>query len=337
MTTSAEPRSVAAADVAAPILQVEGVQHRYGDVQALREVSFTVPQGSFFALLGPNGAGKSTLVSLLATLLPLRIGQASVAGFDVRRQSGQVRRQLGLVFQEPSLDERLTVLENLDFHGRIYGMSGRARASRAAQVLELVELSDWQHALTRILSRGMKRRLEIARAVMHWPKLLLLDEPTAGLDVQSRHALWRYLAALQQETGVSLLLTTHQIDEAEAADLVAIIDRGELLRFGHPDALRAAHGGQVARLTGVPAGLRAQLDGVAEVLSSDADRLTLRVSDPERLLQLVAAHPVGALSLHAPSLEDVFLDLTGRGLREDQAGGREATLAFARGGGEHTR
>jgi ABC-2 type transport system ATP-binding protein len=222
MTSSAQVGGAAGQ----PMLQVQEVFHRYGDIQALNGISLQVPAGHFFALLGPNGAGKSTLLSLLSALLPLQQGQVQVAGQDVRRSASAVRRTLGLVFQEPSLDERLTVLENLDFHGRIYGLGRRDRRERAAAVLELVELSDWQHALIRILSRGMKRRLEIARAVMHRPQLLMLDEPTVGLDVQSRHALWRYLNALRAETGVALLLTTHQIEEAEQADLVAIITTG---------------------------------------------------------------------------------------------------------------
>ncbi|MFC3834697.1 MULTISPECIES: ABC transporter ATP-binding protein [Deinococcus] len=307
---------------AAKVIDIQGVQHTYGDVQALRGVSLRVPRGSFFALLGPNGAGKSTLVSLMSTLLPLQTGSLDIAGLDVRRHAAAVRRRLGLVFQEPSLDERLTVLENLDFHGRIYGLGGRERQQRAEHVLDVVELGEWQNATARILSRGMKRRLEIARGVMHDPDLLILDEPTTGLDVQSRRAVWRYLQALRRETGVSLLLTTHQIEEAEDADLVAIIDRGEVLAFGTPQELRAGLGGMVVTLRGVPDDLRAGLTvGVPDaVVEEQGDTLRLRVADPAPVLARLAPDlpRLSGLSVQAASLEDVFLSLTGRALREER-------------------
>lgn len=325
---------------AEPVIEVRGVRHAYGDIEALRGVDLHVPRGTFFALLGPNGAGKSTLVGLLSTLLPLGVGEARVAGFDVRRQSGRVRRTLGLVFQEPSLDERLTVLENLDFHGRIYGLPARERARRAEHVLGVVELAEWQNATARILSRGMKRRLEIARGVMHDPALLMLDEPTTGLDVQSRRAVWAYLGQLRQETGVSLLLTTHQIEEAEGADLVAIVDRGEVLAFGPPAELREQHGGTVVTLRAARPELRARLERrYPGNVEESGETLRLRVPDAGPLMASLAPElgTLEGLSVQPPSLEDVFLDLTGRALREDRPSLGEATLAFARGGGEHTR
>ena len=304
------------------VIRAEGVQHAYGDVQALRGVSFSVPRGCFFALLGPNGAGKSTLVSLMSTLLPLQAGELQVAGLDVRRHSARVRRSLGLVFQEPSLDERLTVLENLDFHGQIYGLNRRERQARAEHVLNVVELSEWQNATARILSRGMKRRLEIARGVMHDPALLILDEPTTGLDVQSRRAVWAYLGDLRRETGLSLLLTTHQIEEAEDADLVAIIDRGEVLAFGSPTELRGQLGGLVVTLRGVPADLRASLQGeyAGSVLDESGDTLQLRVPDPAPLLTRLAPdlHRLAGVNVQSASMEDVFLKLTGRALRDER-------------------
>ncbi|GMA15720.1 ABC transporter ATP-binding protein [Deinococcus metallilatus] len=340
MTAEVRPLARPEGADAPPVIEVQGVRYAYGDIEALRGIDLTVPRGTFFALLGPNGAGKSTLVGLLSTLLPLQTGAARVAGFDVRRQSAQVRRELGLVFQEPSLDERLTVLENLDFHGRIYGLPARERARRAAHVLDVVELADWQNATARILSRGMKRRLEIARGVMHGPALLMLDEPTTGLDVQSRRAVWTYLGQLRRETGVSLLLTTHQIEEAEGADLVAILDRGEVLAFGPPAELRERHGGTVVTLRGPGPALRARLERqYTGQVEGAGDELRLRVPDAGALLADLAPElgSLRGLSVQTPSLEDVFLDLTGRALREDRPGPHEATLAFARGGGEHTR
>lgn len=309
-----------------PVIAVQDLHYAYGDVQALRGVSFEVPRGAFFALLGPNGAGKSTLVSLLSTLLPMQRGEVRLSGLDVRRQAPQVRRTLGLVFQEPSLDERLTVLENLDFHGRIYGLRGRERQQRAEEVLEIVELAEWQGALARILSRGMKRRLEIARGVMHNPTLLMLDEPTTGLDVQSRRAVWAYLNTLRRQTGLSLLLTTHQIEEAEDADLVAIVDRGEVLAFGPPRELREKLG-QVVTLRGLPDDLRGHLQtqfGAGEIVG---DTLRFRLSDPAPLLSVLGPHlpRLTSLNVQPASLEDVFLDLTGRALREERV-----SLAAAR-------
>lgn len=304
-----------------PVIEARDVRFAYGDVQALRGVTLAVPRGSFFALLGPNGAGKSTLVSLLSTLLPLQGGALSVAGLDVRRSAGAVRRALGLVFQEPSLDERLTVLENLEFHGQIYGMPGRARRARAQEVLGIVELLEWQNATARILSRGMKRRLEIARGVMHRPELLILDEPTTGLDVQSRRAVWAYLGALRAQTGLSLLLTTHQIEEAEGADLVAVVDRGEVLALGAPDELRAGLG-MVVTLRGVPPDLRGGLLRDGPFSEGAAGSLVARVPDAGPVLAALGPqlHRLGGVSAQPASLEDVFLHLTGRALRDERAG-----------------
>lgn len=303
------------------VIEARDVRFAYGDVQALRGVTLSVPRGSFFALLGPNGAGKSTLVSLLSTLLPLQGGALSVAGLDVRRAPGAVRRALGLVFQEPSLDERLTVLENLEFHGQLYGLPGRVRRVRAQEVLDIVELRDWQNATARILSRGMKRRLEIARGVMHRPELLILDEPTTGLDVQSRRAVWAYLETLRAQTGVSLLLTTHQIEEAEGADLVAVIDRGEVLALGAPDELRAGLG-MVVTLRGVPAELRAGLLRGGPFTEGSAGALVARVPDAGPLLASLGPQlpQLGGVSAQPASLEDVFVHLTGRALREERPG-----------------
>ncbi len=304
-----------------PVISAQDVRFTYGDIPALQGVSLEVPRGTFFALLGPNGAGKSTLVSLLCTLLPMQTGQLRVAGLDVRRSSAQVRRALGLVFQEPSLDERLTVLENLDFHGQIYGLSARERRERAAQVLGVVELSGWDNATARILSRGMKRRLEIARGVMHRPELLILDEPTTGLDVQSRHAVWAYLSALRRESGLSLLLTTHQIEEAEDADLVAIIDQGQVLAFGAPAELRAQLGGMLVSLRGVPDDLLGELGARFPEAVIQGSTFRLNVAEPAVVLAWLGSRlsHVEAFSVQPASLEDVFLKLTGRAMREERA------------------
>ncbi|MBO1436572.1 ABC transporter ATP-binding protein [Meiothermus sp. CFH 77666] len=321
---------------AEPLIQTRSLSFRYGETLALDGVNLEVPSG-FFALLGPNGAGKSTLVGILATLLAPQAGEAFVMGHSVRQQPRQVRKRLGLVFQEPSLDERLTVHENLAFHALIYGM-GLRHGTRIREVLELVELSEWAQAPVRALSRGMKRRLEIGRAILHRPRLLVLDEPTTGLDVQSRRRIWDYLRALQAE-GVSLLLTTHQLEEAQEADRVAILDRGRLLEEGSPDELRRRHG--VARVV-----LELSHAELAERLAREQGgqreglRLTLEIEEPQAFLAQFMPNYGGAvrhLEVRYPSLEAVFLKLTGRALRDEGAGDREALSAYAARGGEHTR
>ncbi|MCX7782366.1 MAG: ABC transporter ATP-binding protein [Meiothermus sp.] len=321
---------------AEPLLYAQSLRYRYGETLALDRVSLEVPPG-FFALLGPNGAGKSTLVGLLATLLAPQEGEAWVLGHSVRQHPRRVRQLLGLVFQEPSLDERLTVYENLSFHALIYGM-GFGHARRIAQVLELVELAEWAQAPVRALSRGMKRRLELGRAILHRPRLLLLDEPTTGLDVQSRRRIWDYLRALQGE-GVSLLLTTHQLEEAEQADQVAILDRGRLIEQGRPEELKRRHG--AARIL-----LSLADEALAERLLREqggyreGERIGFETAQPQEFLARFMPQHGGAvrhLEVRYPSLEDVFLRLTGRALRDEGPDGRQALLAFAQKGGEHTR
>lgn len=318
------------------LIRTQGLCYQYGETQALYEINLEIPPG-FFALLGPNGAGKTTLVGLLATLLPLQKGEAWVMGYSVQQQARRVRQQLGLVFQEPSLDERLTVFENLSFHALVYGM-GLRHAQRISEVLELVELTEWAQAPVRALSRGMKRRLEIGRALLHRPRLLVLDEPTTGLDVQSRRRIWDYLRGLRSQ-GVSLLLTTHQLEEAEQADQVAILDRGLLLEVGSPDELRWRHSRSQVVL-----GLSDR--NLAERLISEhqgrweGERVVLESSNPQTFLTAFMpsyGSVVSHLEVRWPSLEEVFLKLTGRSLRDEEATNREALRAFAQRGGEHTR
>lgn len=306
----------------AVVIEVSDLRHSYSSVEALRGVSFSVPKGSFFALLGPNGAGKTTLVHALCTLLRPGGGSVSVAGLDVRRAPRAVRRSLGLVFQEASLDDRLTVFENLIFHARIYQVPRRERRGRAWAVLELVELEQWANAPVSNLSRGMKRRLEIGRAMLHEPTVVVLDEPTTGLDVQSRRRIWEYLERLQKEHGVTLLLTTHQIGEAEGADWVAIIDHGALQALDDPSKLRQSIGGKLFNLRiGDESSRQAVLDRFPGKCKQRDSVIQVESEDPEALLQELIADDhqwgmVDSLEVVDPSLEDVFIDLTGRGLRD---------------------
>lgn len=326
-----------------PAIAVSGLRHSYGTVEALKGISLDVPRGAFFALLGPNGAGKTTLVHALCTLLRPSAGQITVAGFDVRRVPREVRRSLGLVFQEPSLDDRLTVFENLVFHARLYQVPRRQRRARAWMALDLVELRDWANATVATLSRGMKRRLEIGRAMLHEPTLMVLDEPTTGLDVQSRRRIWEYLERLQREYNVTLLLTTHQIGEAEGADKVAIIDAGELQALDTPTALRQRMGRKLVRLQAGDDTLKEDLvQRFGPRCWYQGGSLWIDADNPEALLHdLLASETardrINGLELVDPSLEEVFIALTGRGLRDQGTDPREQLHGAARAGVEHTR
>lgn len=321
-------------------IRIEAVSKRYGRTLALDAVSMSVPQNALFALLGPNGAGKTTLMHILCTLLRPDSGQAFVAGFDVLRQPLLARRRLGIVFQEPSLDDRLTVRENLDLHGLVFGVPGRVRRQRIEEMLALVELSDWADKVARTLSSGMKRRLEIARALIHDSEILLLDEPTVGLDAQTRDRIWHYIRRLQAERAITVLVTTHYIEEVEACDKVCIIDHGKVLADGAPEALKRQYGQQLLRI--VPK-TQADHDGIAaryaqRLTKADKGEIILTSDDAfsESFLADNGAR-IRALSIEVPSLESVFLTLTGRDIRDKAAGAREQTKAFGKMGGEHTR
>jgi ABC-2 type transport system ATP-binding protein len=330
-----------ASPVAAPdAIRVQAISKRYGRTLALDEVSFAVRNQELFALLGPNGAGKTTLLHILCTILRPDSGTALINGIDVAKQPLAARQRLGIVFQEPSLDDRLTVRENLELHGLVFGVPRKLRQQRIEEMLALVELVDWAAKPVRALSSGMKRRLEIARALIHDSKILMLDEPTVGLDAQTRERIWAYLRRLRAERDITVLVTTHYIEEVENCDRVCIIDGGKVLALDTPDALKRAHGQALVRLT--PA---TETDREA-IAARYADRLTGKqgaeltlVSDEAFIAAFLAEFGtrITALKVEVPSLETVFLSLTGRELRDRAAGAREQTLAFGKRGGEHTR
>ncbi len=322
-------------------VEVQGLVKRYGTLVALDHVSFNVKAGELFALLGPNGAGKTTLLHILCTILSPDEGRALIAGADVVQQALRARRRLGVVFQEPSLDDRLTVYENLEFHGLVYGVPAALRRKRIDEMLHVVELSDWRERLVRTLSVGMKRRLEIARALIHDSRVLFLDEPTVGLDAQSRARIWRYLHDLRQQRDLTLIVTTHYIEEVEQADRVAIIDQGKLLAIDTPLALKSAHGHEVLEVSPINAEVRAHIlaEYQNKIVKTSEDQLTLKVEDGrfiEHFLSIYGSQ-VRAMTRIEPSLESVFLSLTGRAIRDQEASARERTLAFGKQGGEHTR
>lgn len=301
-----------------PAILVDGVSKRFGRVLALDEVSLSVPQGQMFALLGPNGAGKTTLLDILCTIGQPDSGRAEIAGIDVVKNPLRARRQLGVVFQEATLDTRLSVHENLDFHGMVYQMGRAERRRRIDEMLALVELSDWREAVVRTLSSGMRRRLEIARGLMHEPKILFLDEPTVGLDAQSRAKIWSYLDALRASRDITVVVTTHYIEEVDACDAICIIDHGKILARGTPDSLKAEHGTSLLRVTPrtleAHAALIARYPGTVEGVDGQLLIRSEAVSADALLAQF--GTQLRQVTVDQPSLESVFLALTGRDLRE---------------------
>lgn len=293
-------------------------------------MSFEIEKGELFGLLGPNGAGKTTLISILATILPATRGYATVCGFDVSKHQDSVRRQIGIVFQDPSLDDELTGEENLDFHGRLYGLNSTTRRQRTDEVLALVDLEDRRRDMVKTYSGGMRRRLEIARGLMHRPQVLFLDEPTLGLDPQTRRRIWNYIRDLKQSFGMTIILTTHYMDEADRlCSRIAIIDKGRIVAMDTPGALKQQLGGDVLELETSDAGQKfvyalQTLDDVAHV-AAQPDGVVLTVSRGEAVIPKVfdAAQRLGveiaSVSMRKPNLEDVFIKLTGREIRDDAA------------------
>ncbi|HST40055.1 MAG TPA: ATP-binding cassette domain-containing protein, partial [Conexibacter sp.] len=240
--------SAVATATAAPI-EARGLVKRYGELEAVRGIDLEVRHGEIFGFLGPNGAGKSTTISILCTLLTPTAGTARVAGIDVVQDPARVRQRIGLVFQDPSLDDQLTGRENLEFHAFIYSVPSNVRKRRIDEMLALLQLTDRANSQVRTYSGGMKRRLEIARGMLHQPQILFLDEPTLGLDPQTRQSIWTHLNELRDTKGITIFMTTHYMDEAEFCDRIAIIDRGQIVALGTPDELKAMVGGDVVTIT----------------------------------------------------------------------------------------
>ncbi len=310
------------------MITTDNLTRRYGDLTAVDELNLSVSAGAIYALLGPNGAGKTTTLSMLTTLLTPTSGSAQVAGFDVVAQAPAVRERIGVTFQEIVLDHDLTGREVLDYHGRLYALPRGERARRGADLLTLVELTDAADRLVKTYSGGMKRRLELARGLMTRPQVLFLDEPTQGLDPQNRARIWDYLRALKAEDGLSIVLTTHYMEEAEAlADCVGIIDGGRMVAEGTPDELVAGLGADVIRLAGrgdaaaLASRLAAeryveQARAVDGTLQVGVDHGNRRLADVIRLAR-DAGYEIEDVSVSQPGLGDLFLQVTGRALRDD--------------------
>ena len=304
-----------------PIVTVDHLKKSFGEIKAVDDVSFTVGAGEIFGFLGPNGAGKSTTIKILATLLPPTSGTATLAGYDVCTQPDQVRQSIGLVFQDPSLDVRLTADENLKFHAMLYRVPPDTFRRRADEVLKMVDLVDRRGSRVMTFSGGMKRRLEIARGLLHHPKVLFLDEPTLGLDVQTRNAIWAHVRHLRDQIGTTVFMTTHYMDEAENCDRIAIIDHGHIQAIDTPAALKRSIGGDTVVISG-DAQLSADLTakyGVA-VTASGASLHFQMANGAEFIPRLLGdfGGRITSVQIKQPSLEDVFLKLTGREIRDEE-------------------
>ncbi|WP_202319532.1 ATP-binding cassette domain-containing protein [Archaeoglobus neptunius] len=306
-------------------IEVENLVKKFGEFEAVRGISFRVKKGEIFAFLGPNGAGKTTTVHILTTLLKPTDGMVRVAGLDVVRDPKEVRKRIGIVFQDPSIDRDLTAYENMIVHGGVYGLKGRALKDKIKMLLEFVELWDFRDKLVKHFSGGMQRRLEIARSLLHEPEILFLDEPTLGLDPQTRAHVWEYIKVMRKESGMTIFLTTHYMEEAEMlADRIAIIDQGKIIAEGSVDELKRLVGSDVVYLK-----VRGRVDCIEEAefvrscrvlpdgrISIDVDNAAEAIP---RIFEIAGERKITILEItyHRPTLNDVFLHLTGREIRDE--------------------
>ncbi|UOR10242.1 ATP-binding cassette domain-containing protein [Halobacillus amylolyticus] len=305
-----------------PVISVSDLRKTYKKVDAVKGINFEVDEGEIFGFLGPNGAGKSTTINMICTMLAPSKGSIIINGFDVKRQKNRVRESIGIIFQENTLDGKLTANENLMLHCRFYQVPKAKRQQRIQEVLEIVDLVDKRKKRVETFSGGMKRRLEIARGLLHYPKVLFLDEPTVGLDPQTRAHLWEYILKLKEKEGITMFLTTHYLDEAEISDRVAIMDQGEIIAIDTPAALKDQLGGDIIELSTEDnqkalEEIHDKIDG-AEVSLKD-DTIHLKVSSSDAFISSFIKTlniPITKLNIRKPTLNDVFLAFTGRKIGE---------------------
>jgi ABC-2 type transport system ATP-binding protein len=304
------------------IIGVEHFTRKYGNFTAVDDISFAVEKGSIFGFLGPNGAGKSTTINTLCTILKKTEGTMRINGHDVEREKNLVRRDIGIVFQDQTLDTRLSVQENLRYHCEFYGVPRKEVQTRISSVLDLVELQDWKDTPVQALSGGMKRRVEIARALVHFPVVLFLDEPTAGLDPQARATIWKYIRRVQQTHGTTLFLTTHYMDEAEICDSICIMNKGKIAASGTPAELKEQFSRPVLEIqTGNSEGLSSFLEDRHILFTCTADTVRITAESTETELEILSRFRQNILSFTAGrgSLDDVFLAITQSGACQDAA------------------
>jgi len=305
------------------VIEVSNLVKRFGELEAVKGVSFSVKEGEIFGFLGPNGAGKTTTINILCTLLKPTAGQAKVNGYDVIKERSQVRQSIGLVFQEPTLDDYLTAEQNLRFHGYAYGIPKNVLEPRLKELLEMMELWDRRKGKINTYSGGMKRRLEIARGLLHHPRVLFLDEPTLGLDPQTRRRIWDYIHDLRERENLAIFMTTHYMDEAENCDRIAIIDYGRTVALDTLEKLKDGVGGDVISIKTQDNEEAVRLLEGQYKLKPGIENgiISFTVSHGEEFLpKFVSGFPLRLISigLRRPTLEDVFLKLTGRNIREQE-------------------
>jgi ABC-2 type transport system ATP-binding protein len=309
------------------IISVEGLHHNYGKVTAVDNIGFNVKKGQIFSFLGPNGAGKTTTINVLTTMLPIQKGKVTIAGFDVEKHQDDVRKSIGIVFQNETLDWNLTVWETLEFHGRLYSIPRDTRRSKIDELISLVELGEKQNVLVKHLSGGMKRRLEIARGLLTRPKVLFLDEPTIGLDPHSRMRIWEYIKKVNKE-GVTIFLTTHYMDEADQlSDTIYIIDKGRIIANGSSESLKNSLGMDMIYLEtdddGKSANIVKRMAEINAVRNSSKGLVVSLKEEGTRFMPKLVERirneriEIKSINLKKPTLDDVFIHFTGRALREE--------------------
>jgi len=308
-------------DTPGPAISVNNLKKQFGDFEAVKGVSFEVGAAEVFGFLGPNGAGKSTTINMLCTLLKPTSGEAHVAGHDVVKERDDVRRNIGLVFQDPTLDGYLTASQNLKLHAELYGVPSELVAPRMEQVMRMVGLWDRKDAVVGTFSGGMRRRLEIARGLMHSPRVLFLDEPTIGLDPQTRRSIWDYIRELQEREEITIFMTTHYMDEAEWCDRIAIMDKGEIVALDSPETLKASIG--TDRVTIQTDNNDATISALSDVFGVEGKisegAVTFGVSGGEQFVPRLFAElglPIRGVSVSRPTLDDVFMSYTGSTIRD---------------------
>jgi ABC-2 type transport system ATP-binding protein len=317
-----------------PVIAVSGLTKRYGDLEAVRGIDFEVARGETFGFLGPNGAGKTTTIKILCTLANATGGTALVAGHDTATDRDSVRRNIGLVFQDTTLDTYLTAEQNLRFHAELYGVPRAAVMPRMHQVMDMVGLWDRKDSLVSTFSGGMQRRLEIARGLLHAPHVLFLDEPTVGLDPQTRSSIWTYINQLKQREDITIFLTTHYMDEAEHCDRIAIIDHGRIVAIDTPEALKASVGKDRVQIH--TADDQAAIAALAETFGIEAGMhegaVTFSVAAGEQFVPRLFSEfsvPIRSVSVSRPSLDDVFMSYTGTTIRDAEASATDAMRQMA--------
>jgi ABC-2 type transport system ATP-binding protein len=316
------------------VISVSGLTKRYGEVEAVRGIDLAVERGETFGFLGPNGAGKTTTIKILCTLARATSGTATVAGYDTATQRDQVRRNIGLVFQDPTLDGYLTAAQNLRFHAELYGVPKDSVQPRMEQVLQMVGLWERRDSRVSTFSGGMQRRLEIGRGLLHAPHVLFLDEPTIGLDPQTRSLIWTYINELKRREDITIFLTTHYMDEAENCDRIAIIDHGTIVAMDTPEALKASIGKDRVQIhtadDDAAIGALRRIFGIEAAVHEGA--VTFAVASGEHFVPRLFAElgvAIRAVSVSRPSLDDVFMSYTGRTIRDTEASGSDAMRHMA--------